>query len=573
MNIIYILLPLPILILSSYFFNFDKLTTSKKNIALLSTLTGIISYKIVLVVFLESAINVFLVYFLILILILITSYITVRIINAIDEDVFLISETVKNNILLFVLSFIPFYLMLTILRFEPTTIQFSMASLSVVLLLILPIFLQKKLLPLYEKIGLWYSHATVSKYVVLWLILVFFSVFFFIIQLPTNQMKQSLNLSDSIRYFNFDTFPNQLTNDYQFRTEFEIISDDFIKDAITDFYFDENHLYIYTETDVLMVYSITNGELIRTELLENFAELDDSHYPMTIHNKFFVQDNQLYLLGRQGLFLVSLNTSEKISDFSTLDSTLFIQEDQYYLLHKSSETLYEIYKLSNETLILEESIDVLTLSYEAITVISYTLFFTTEDAFILKDDLTEFARFSGEPVYDKTNQILYYISLNNITKTTYYKVTSDGSVRNFVLNNPFNNAGFINDGRLYLVNSSKDTLNRVEILGDDFAFKAIHYPLRSQPFYRWQGYNSAYIADYQVDDYTVLYLQVEYHADEVKYSLVRLEQLDVSFMFPLYSHFTLTYFLPILLALFIPFTQTPSITQIIGFESYTRKKD
>ena len=364
---IFALLSFPFFIISAYYFNNQKMIASKPYILLISSLEAILCYLIALLLFLQGFLSIFFVLVVIIILIPITG-ITIFSIEreyGIDDEFQI--ETVKNSLILFILTLLPFYVFLTIFRYLPFYFQIPLA----VSLTALLFFLSKKIYTpvslIYDRIAKFIFEMGSLKYIYLWISIPLIVLLNVLFQLPTNVVGNNLNLSNNVSYLAFDGFPTTINNNYQQNEIIQIDSDQFeiiqfdsiypIEFEITDYYYDNSHLYIYTDRNHILCYDLSTKEVIYNIDLETGETHEESNsvYASALHNKFIYHNGYLILLGTNDTYLLTTTDATKISSISSYYAKYFYLENELHFLNKISDTVFEIYKFEDGVISLSET--------------------------------------------------------------------------------------------------------------------------------------------------------------------------------------------------------------------------
>lgn len=481
-------------------------------------------------------------------------------------------ETVKNNIILFLTTILPLYVFISIFRFQPIYLQILLSLLLTAFVFILSIFVRKLFDKLIKRISLLLTGFSPAKLIYLWLVLMIIIVSSIFIDLPTNSIRSALNLSDNVRYGTYDGFPIDLKNRFKAKNINQIEFNFFLDSEITDYYYDNNYLYLYTDNTTLIIYDLLNNKILYNSRLNHNTQISETN---ELINKFTFYDNQLILLGYDGLYKITPSGANKISNFNSSNTYKFYIDDILYFLHKKGKQ-NEIYLLNNEQLILIDEINLG--EYNDIVVITEQLFYKDDEYYYIYDNpLIKFKIEKGFPIYDKKNKTIY-ISLNNsyplydYEDTFYYKITSDGEKQIFATYSFHNSKGIIIGDYIFFTEKSKNKLNRIEIMNLDLKFDSIHKHLKLQPFWYTNHYNYVYIANYQEKDNKLEYLHVLINKKHTLIRIIQLEEKDLGLNLPFYSHYGIGIFIIIAIALFIPITNYNKHVVTLGFLKKRREE-
>ncbi len=263
---LFLVLPLPVLILASYFLNSNKLYDRTGNIFIVSLLEGLGSYLIIVAFLLEGFIdNVVMQIVLFLVGFFIIAY-TENNINEDQPEIDLQVETFKNIIVLFSSTILLFYIMLSVFRFEPFYLQLIYSLLVVIAFNFLAHFLKKWTAIIWDKISfslsMYVSFSSWYVYVgafVIFLIIVFFNF-------PKVVVNQSINLDNSQSYFGKPNGSNELVNRYEAN---KLIDLDVEMRMSNSAYINQNEDYIFIYLhDTLMIYNLLEERMIYSGIIK-----------------------------------------------------------------------------------------------------------------------------------------------------------------------------------------------------------------------------------------------------------------------------------------------------------------
>ena len=116
---LFMILPLLFLLASTYYYNEQEMVETKSYVIKVSILEGILSYLVIMILFLQGFISIFFVLLLIFVFIAVFSFIIMSFAGQFGIKGILELETIKNNIILFGVTILPFYVFLTVFRYLP----------------------------------------------------------------------------------------------------------------------------------------------------------------------------------------------------------------------------------------------------------------------------------------------------------------------------------------------------------------------------------------------------------------------------------------------------------------------
>lgn len=572
MSIVFTLVPLILFIISSYYFNNYKMNETTSYINKISLLEAFLSYLIVVVLFLQGFISVFLLLLIVFVLIAAISLIIISIDGEYGTSDILELETIKNNLVLFGKTILPFYVFLTVFRYLPPYFQIPLAIAISVTIFCLSKKVYSLLLPVYKKIGLHFSMLGPKEYFFLWssVILILISTLTF--DFPKNVVGEYLNLSNNVSYLSVDGFPTTIANNYHQKEILQIDSTELIDSKITDYYYDDTHLYIYTDQNRLVSYNLSTKEIVFNEVIEDGTVLDGGLYGERLHNTFIYYDGYLILLGNKETFLVTPDSATNISNISSYNSMSYYLDNELYIINRFTASVFNIYKFDDGVLSLTESIDANTAGYDNILVISETLFIDINNNYYLYDDLSiSFSEEPGTPIYDISKQILYF-STSNYYNTEHHKVYFDDETETISLQREHNYIGLIIDEKIYLTADIESKKNRVEIINDDFEIVAIYNHQELEPFWFQNFFTNSYIGNYQENNETLEFIQIDENYRQTMITIYQLEEKDVYINLPLYTHYGIGIFISLTIIFLTPISHHQGTFTVIGFEEMSKKK-
>lgn len=576
---LYTILPLIFLLVSSYLFNRNKLTESTTRIVIISLLEGLISYLVVYLIFFEGFFSFIMQFILTFLLIAILAYILFTIDSDLDEDIDLQIETIKNNLIVFFITIAPFYLSLTIFRFQPVVLQILYSLLVVAAILSLYMLTRNKIEQLIEYFFMNIIDTTERALVILGGGALFLIIFALLFNIPREGIKQELNLSDAVPYFSSDSLPINLDNNFKHETHFKLSLSKEFGENLIDYYVFDGTLYLY-DGDTIYSMDPSSGEILYSQ--SNILKLNSVKRTM-IKYEFFVQDDNLYFLSSNNLLQLTENTYTSI--FET-DQTfrMFTHEGQVHFLHLTDYAEYTIDKLNNNEI---EYVETVTLdnyaSYSSFTVIDNTLFlsnhylnysnyFNRQHTFKISEP---------PPIYDNQNHIIYTTFYDEVENDTYYyQYRVDEETRTYKRSGLQNTLGFSHLGNAFFYptlvkdedTSLTDERNHLEIMGDNFEFQVVHSFTQYKTFWFANEYTESNILNYHKIDQGITYMQVDQNDKEILLSYHTLMKKETGLNAPFYSHYALWMLIPTLLVFFLPLTNSREHITSIGFDEVMKNK-
>ncbi len=575
MSIIIIFLPLFFLIFSSYLFNRNKLETTTGEIKMISLLEGVFTYLIIFIFFLQGFISMFGYFFIIVLLMLIIGYITFYVQRDLDREWDLQIETIKNNLVLFTTTILPIYLFLTIFRYLDIYLQISLTLLITALIFVLSLIAKTYIAPIFSKIVTFISEYNNIKFIYLWVFICLIITLYFLFDLPTNKISHRLNLSNTVRYYSFDKFSTNLNNHFDTKEIIKIDSKHTIDSKITDYYHDQQHLYLYTSKGELIIYDILSEEIVSNMNLGH-QESSDDIISTEIYSKFTFYNDYLILLATNNMYLVNPNNTVIISNNTCFNTHKFYKDNELYYLKKQSKNIYNMYKFNDGDITLNETIDLSTTPYENLEVISENLFYKQNNEFVLYDNPSiTFNIKDGIPTYDKERQIMYYaISIDYPEyyehNTIYQKVEANGTTNSLTFNKTHNIKGVVIDNYIYFLDDEE--MNNIEIMDSNFKMDAIYNHLELQPFWIGNYFDQSYIGNYKNINNQLEFIQIDQNNEHLVLTVQQLQDRKVDLKLPFYTYFGIGTFIPIIIAFFIPITNYRKSIITIDFNSKTKKK-
>jgi hypothetical protein len=580
---VFAILPLVFFLISSYLFNRNKLIESKDRIYLISAFEAFFCYFLTTLIFLESFLRSFLAYFLLIVLVLFILIILLVIQKDNDEDWDLKVETIKNNMILFFLTIAPFYIFLTIFRFHSLLSQILFSVLGVVLIYFLELLLKKLLSPLWQKIVFFFETEGLKKYISILIVFVFVVLFSWMFDLPMNRIKHTLNLNDYTGYMSFDGYERLLNQQFKTNRSYSITIPLDRNSNVMDYHMVDDQLYFYTSNNQLGAIDTKTNTLLYLEFLS--AHLEPDPYDISdinvIRNLFFVEDQELYILAKSGIYLINETGFTEIHDeITSTNASIFYVGNQIHFLKIATDDNYFDYIMTNGEITINHMLTIGPVGDYDITeylVISERLFFKESglSVFLHSNPNISYRVRPGYPIYDEQNDYMYFSRNINYylpirTDTAYFRVPSQGRDTNITFEKPFNMTAFIVNENIFLFDMNPG-FTRVEIIDSQFNVSAVAYPVISEPFWYDHHILKRYIGNVKDQNDTLEYLLVEHSSNRVTLSIHTLVEKELGANLPFYSHHGLWMFIPILIAMILPITHYRQHITIISFDEITRK--
>lgn len=566
---VFALLPLPLFIIGAYLLNRTKYNLLRSKLILLSLSEGILVYLFSYMFFFEGFLSYpyefgILLFLFFLIALYVTKY------GHHEESADVQSETMKNLLVIFLTTFLPFYIFLTMFRFQPTLLQLLYSILCTTGFFILSLIAKGWFEKLLDWLSLHLYNAVSGKFWLAWGTAFLIIVIAFFFDFPTRRISYRLNLSDRVSYFTYDGFPTTLKNRFQAKETVKLKIDEEIRHQILDFYCDDSYLYFYTSDDTIYIYNYKTEKLHyknRLSTIEKFNLEEDA-----IINKFVFFDNYLILKSLSGTYIITPDGEEKIADFRYGSADFFYHNDNLYILERFSAQEVEIYKFESGKFTFIDRFNYTQRGYQDILVISNHLFYHyVDDYYLYFDENVHFRIKNGFPTYDAENQLMYYV-VNPTYKgysrdrAIYYQVDSNNQVKTFEAFKYHNSKGIVINGYVFFTDKDDDRLQRIEVMNHKFTFDSIHRYIEEKPFFFTNKYTKRYIANFRQNRGYLEYLQVSKNSKRTSIIVRELREEKLGLELPFYSHYGLFTFVPILIAFVTPITNYQKTLTIIGFE-------
>ena len=568
--------PLLFFIITSYFYNNSKSSESTSYIVTVSLLEAFLSYFVIAVLFLQGFISIF--YLLLIIIIILlpaTALILISIKGTEWKADLLEVETIKNNIVLFSKTFLPFYVFLTVFRFLPLYFQIPLALLISALIYLAAPIVHKLLSPIYNKITTFFSMIGIKEFFILWITVVLLLIISALFQFPSNLISESFNLSNNVKYLDVDGFPANINNNFEQKEILQIESNISIDSDILDYYYTDTNLYIYTDTNRLIMYNLADQEIIFDEIIENGTVLDDENsvYEGRIFSRFISYDGYLILFGNKDTFLINNDSVTLISSLSNFYDMYYYLDDELYFLNDMQTSIQNIYKFEDGELNIVQTFDINIEKHEGLLVISESLFYQkSNEYFLFENPDISFEIVRGLPLYDSEKQIMYY-SFSYYYSTEHTKVSANKDVETLIIQREHNTIGILINDKIYYTATDETNESRVEIVNDNFEIIAIYNHLELQRLWITNFYSNSYISNYHEEDNTLEFLQVDNNTKELVLTLYQLEERDTSMNLPFYTHYGIGIFISMTFFFLLPKTNHQYNYAESGFYEMTKKLD
>ncbi|MFA6647857.1 MAG: hypothetical protein WCS32_04385 [Candidatus Izemoplasmatales bacterium] len=478
-------------------------------------------------------------------------------------------EAIKNNILFVGITILSLYVSLTIFRYMDWYFQILFSVVTVITLIILSQILRKKLEFFYQDVKNWITESGISKYLVLWGVFGFVLFAGLFIQIPTNNIKQFLNLNNNSKYFVFQGLPNDIKNNYEQELLFSMnITSSSSGKNIEDFYIENNTVY-FSYGNTIEKYDMEKGALIGKYYLEMAIDYEEKEI---FKNRFIEYENSLYYYDSSGFYKLIDSEVDKISDYSTANSKIFYNEEgRLSFLTRKSDILYDIHYLLNGSIVFEKTVDISLLGYEDLVVISDSLFYKENNDYILFVDTNyTFKNVSSERAYNSNLKKMYYFS-------DFEVFVDDGINQKKILRYlgyDISNTGFVGDMLIFRTELNLEKA-RLIMYNDDYESLYLFNHLDTDTFLIDKDYKSGYIVNYREynDDLSFVQVETRNNGEERLIQVFELVEKPTDLILPIYSHFGLYILLVILVCVFVPITDDIKYVTYLGNENFGKKKN
>ena len=304
---LYFIIPLLVVVISTFVFNYLKVEKKDFSFFLISTLQATISVTLITLLFLFRFLPSFVWVSISIGLILFVFFAFIMLDKMEHIGVEVHFETIKNNVLFFSKTILPLYLFLIMFRYMSIFIQVPLAIVLTGLLYYLSLKLQKRL-PSMEHITIVMNVQGNMRNLLVTIGIIFGISLLF--NLPQAEINNVLNTSNSRAYLVFDGLPYDVQNNFE---EIEIARVDVemgIYDIVIDYYYDDDYLFVFYDTEsyyYLKTYDIATGEETDSlrEINNNpFSGTEDGLETGKYTDVFIEYDNQVLFKGASGTYLV-----------------------------------------------------------------------------------------------------------------------------------------------------------------------------------------------------------------------------------------------------------------------------
>ena len=349
---IYFIAPLILIIGSTYFFNKTRFTNSKKDLYFTTIVHSLFSFSLIIVLFLSSFLFTFMQLFVIIILIFmlfIPMFYFQK--NYIDDlkNQFL---TIGNNIIFFSRTVLPLYVFLSIFRYIEPYYQIPLSFLLVGLLFVLSSHLKKRYIPnsrdMIDFFSTWRNRKkfAIPVITVILIILVF--------NIPIYNLEVSLNLSNNVRYLEYDRLPVDISNDYHQDELIQMEVDLYNFDIIQGYAYYANNIYLLIGRDIdndqqLNIYNKTTGELVSSVVYEDSTdEFTNNVYLVEGADISIITDNYEYLAGIEGHYYYKIEVLDNGGNPYSYFNHIMLQK--LTNLNKYGYSKVDLYRNNNGTI-------------------------------------------------------------------------------------------------------------------------------------------------------------------------------------------------------------------------------
>jgi len=542
MNVIFFVLPIILVIGSTVYFNVKKLTGSKIEVILISFGEIIFTSAIISLLFTEGFLLRIGQLILVLMVLLVGLFIVLfkHVIG--DEMSDLYFETIKNNLIVFGRTILPFYVALTIFRFLPLWQQLLFSLLVVVVVVLLSKITEKIGIRIHDRIILSFSTTYVLP-TVLSVAMVFavilISTFF---SIPTS-VSQSLHL---------DTVGPVL----EYRVTDSYMSNNFLVEEVNTV---DNKVYDYTV--------FNNQEYYFYSQYIKVVGEDDTIIPIvftgSVNERHFIElNNHLYTVGSDGIYSLANNT---VSIVSRNAGKIVRMNDAFYILE---------YKDDSYTLIDNDFNEVTPdVTYGSLEVVNEQLFVKEDNVYTLYENpsISFSGITTGSLLYDEINEYLYEYHFNTMDLTVVldqYSTTGLLKSQTFKTReyNPEDVHLFIIGDTIYLI----DGYNTITTINDD---------LNRESYYtipREHGFIDTITTSYRgtinrlYDDNGTVKMMINYKQKFTK--IYSISTVDLAMDTVLYYEFGVNIVFVIVFAMFLSYTDYRKHITILDFKSRFQKQ-
>lgn len=549
--------------------NRKKRIEHQRRIIFVSLLEALISFIVAAIIFLERmnerfiVISIFIALLLALLGLLFWNQKDLNQNADIELDMDIQFETIKNNLIIFLITILPFYVFLTIFRFQPIWIQFGLSVLLTIVVFILHTVISTSCEPLVERIKLNFSISGPQKWVVLFVLLVFSTLSILLFNVPEEQLGMRLNLVSTQDYFDYRGIPVVLESNKKIeQSKLITVAEETLYAYATDYQIIGNLLYLYISTNALWVYDLTTGEKLLTYPFSD-VEIDQMNF---YHQyRFVVDGDALLICSDHGFYQAVETTVVKLSDAIDQLLMFFRIDGELYLLQRSASE-YRIYRYDHE-LVLHE-----TLPNDAnrrYIIISDTLFILEDNRLTsYTDAMISFPLNEGDEFY-KQDQSSMLISNEN--QLCLYRSFTDVSCENTAGNFQSIQTTFHDDFVLTRRLENRQSYS-ILFINNDLSFSSLVNVPTITTFWAPNVKGKSYLVNSKTTDQGLEVMMSDFGDGVSYFRRYIITEAPVAIVLPFYSHFSIWVFLPILIALFVPLTNYRKTILVIDFQYAMRKK-
>jgi|GEM_PF-3460400 len=503
---VFLLLPLVLVLVTSYYFNKKIFNVREKDLLVLTTIHGLLSYLLIVIFINYASIGIWIYLLVILILFALLIFgvysIKNKLFYSVQQQVFVI----VNNLIVYAITLLPLSVLLTIFRYLDGSIQIVLSVIITIVLILVSFILKKKVLPDGGKIVSKYS--TWGQTIKIGIPVLIIIVFFIFFNVPTKKAALALNLYNGDRYLAFDEFPNDIQNDYTPETKIELEVEGIAKKSVNDFFYNDDYFYYMNdEAQQLKIYD-RNSKVWLSDV--TFAPASTSS-TCSGTKSFFELNNTLYLLASDGFYSLTGVDTTKLSDVSYCEGVTYIKDDTIEFMVKTDINTYEMIVFEDNTFSSPVVYDLTSLSHDNIMDI-------------------------GDNIFD------------------YDSFTEKYSLAFERLNDTYNIDGLTYSGFVGPVYKSKI---RVDSETEDYI--GYYRPIEKEAFFFINDYK-AYISASRVKDGEVVLMQVDSNLSHDVITIYSLNYRDAEIDFPFYSYYGVwtlpwiigAFFMPVIIKLHEP---------------------
>jgi len=550
--------------------NKKKRVEHQFRIVFVSLLEALITFIIVSGVFLERMfekpiiISLFIVSIIILIALLTWHHKDIYENADIELDLDIQFETIKNNIILFLITIFPFYLFLTIFRFQSIWIQFGLSLFITMIIFGLHSLISESFISIFENVKTKFSISGPIKWVILFAIALFSILSILLFNLPDEQLGMHLNLSSQQNYLEYRGIPAVLESNQKLEQKetIEVIEESYFNHAY-DYQIIDNLIYLYSASNVLLVYDMISGEKVFTYTFSNVEEeqIHALHAQSDAQNHFTVYGDTLLISTYDGVYEAVGITLNKISDANGPHHKFFRMNEQLYMI-EPGETDYSIYHYDQELILYEILPNDANTGY---LIISDMLFILENNMLkSYENPLIFFPYEEGKPIYNHELSLMLYVVQEY--KTTYRLMNSSGIVGEYEIKKKIGDQGITYNNDFALVKLYVRGQYEMLFINDDFGISGLVNVPSIMTFWASNVTRNSYIINVKETIEGIELLQAGFGDGVNYYRRYVITEAPVAIILPFYSNFSVWAFLPILIALFIPLTNYRKSILVIDFQ-------